>query len=429
MAIFTIDAERANLMSKPHHVVIVGGGLSGLTCAIELHRAGVAFVLLEADARLGGRVQTDLIDGFRCDRGFQILLTAYPEAARLLDYARLDLRPFYPGCLVRANGRFHRLADPVRRPWDAIRSLRSPIGSFGDWAKVLRLRQAALRGELIDIYSRPQTTTLGYLRAAGISGDMIDRFFRPFLGGVFLESELATSSHKLEFVLRMFALGDNAVPARGMGEIPNQLASLLPAERIRTGTRVKRAQAGRVVLENGEELAARAVVIATDGVDAAHLAAQVSAPDFHPATCLYFASDEAPVREPILVLDGTGEGPVNNLCVLSNVSAEYAPPGKSLISASVLDGRKNTGDEMLTDVLDQMRSWFGPSVDAWRHLKTYHIPRALPAQPPETWEPVARPVRLGPGLFVCGDHRHTASINGAMASGRIAAESVIEFLG
>jgi hypothetical protein len=145
-------------------------------------------------------------------------------------------------------------------------------------------------------------------------------------------------------------------------------------------------------------------------------------------TCLYFASDEPPVREPVLVLNGTGKGPVNNLCVLSQVSPDYAPPDKSLISVSVLRADQLADGQLVTGVLNQMQEWFGPSVSAWRHLRTYRIAQAIPAQPPEALQPAERPCQIEPGAFVCGDHRHLASINGAMASGRKAAEEVLRFL-
>lgn len=412
-------------MNRKDDVIIVGGGIAGLCCAIELDRAGVPFQLLDSQEGLGGRIQTDRIDGFLCDRGFQILLTAYPEAARVLDYEALDLRPFYPGALVRVDGGFHRVADPFRRPLDALRSLRSPIGSLADKARILKVRRAALAGELEELYSRSQTTTLQYLRSTGFSHDMIERFFRPFLGGVFLEPELMTSSRRFEFVFRMFALGDNAVPAHGMGMISRQLASRLPPARIKTNARIHAIEAGQVALSSGEILRASAIVIATDGAEAARLTRRVSAPSFHSVTCLYFTSDEPPIQEPVLVLNGTDKGPVNNLCVLSQVAPDYAPPGKSLISVSVLRADHTTDEQLIEGVLDQMREWFGAGISDWRHLRTYRIAQALPAQPPSELEVVEKQCQIEPGIFVCGDHRHMASINGAMVSGRKASEEVI----
>jgi phytoene dehydrogenase-like protein len=285
-----------------------------------------------------------------------------------------------------------------------------------------------MSGELEDLYSRPQTTTLQHLKSIGFSDQMIERFFRPFLGGVFLEPELMTSSRKFEFVFRMFAMGDNALPAGGMGAIPEQLASRLPADQIRTGVGVESVEHGKVVLSSGEALSASAIVIATGGVQASRLVRHLDVPAAHSVICVYFTSERPPIEEPVLVLNGAGQGPVNNLCVLSQVAPEYAPVGKSLISVSVLRGEHLRDDRLVTDVLDQMGHWFGPKVAQWQHLKTDRIPEALPAQPPEALEPVERECQIEPGVFICGDYRHLASINGAMLSGRRAAEAVIDSL-
>jgi phytoene dehydrogenase-like protein len=421
-------AESLQGRHQMHDVIIVGGGVAGLCCAIELDRAGVPFRLLEAQDRIGGRIQTDRVEGFLCDRGFQILLTAYPEAARLLDYEALDLCPFYPGALVWLDGAFHRVADPFRRPLDALRSVRSPIGSVADKTRVLKARRSSTSGELDDLYRRPQVTTLQHLEALGFGHEIVERFFRPFLGGVFLEPDLKTSSRKFEFVFRMFSLGASAVPGRGMGAIPDQLASRLPPDSVRTGTTVRSVRRGEVTLSSGEVLSASAVVVATAGPDAAGLLPRLSTPATHHVTCLYFVSKRPPIEEPVLVLNGTGQGPVNNLCVLSQVAPDYAPTGWSLISVSVLREQHLPDDDLVASVLGQMHDWYGSEATEWRHLRTYRIPDAVPAQPPEVLEPVEKEYQVEPGVFVCGDHRHLASINGAMVSGRNAAESVVGLL-
>jgi phytoene dehydrogenase-like protein len=285
-------------------------------------------------------------------------------------------------------------------------------------------------GSLEELFARPETTTREALAADGFSDTIVDRFFRPLFGGVLLDRELGTSSRMFEFVYRMLALGDVSLPARGMGAITEQLAGGLPADRVRLGRRVTAVGDGSVLLADGERLPARAVVVATDGPTASGLlGGEPPAPASVAARCLYFAADTAPVDEPVIVLDGDGDGPVNNLCVPSAVAPGYAPPGAALVSAAVLDrpGLPN-GPDLEAAVLGQLADWFGSGVVAWRHLKTYHIPHAQPAQPPGTLDPPERPVRLRPGLYVCGDHRDNASINGALASGRRTADAVLEDL-
>jgi phytoene dehydrogenase-like protein len=406
-------------------VIVVGAGLAGLACALHLHEAGACVRVLEAADGVGGRVRTDLLDDFRLDRGFQVLLTAYPECRRALDYAALDLRPFLPGALVRRSGRFHELSDPWRRPERAWRSLTAGVGTVADRLRMARFRGRVRRGTLEELFRRPETSAAERLRAEGFSAGMIESFFHPFFGGILLDRSLSASSRMLEFVFRMMAEGDVAVPAAGMGAIPEQMARRLPEGTVRLGARVAAASPREVRLDSGETLGADAVVVATEGPEAARLAG-LPAPGSRPATCLYFAGEKAPVEEPILVLDGDGSGPVNNLCFPSQVAPSYAPAGATLVSASVVGGAaSDAGDAALeAAVRRQMESWFGPEVRRWRHLRTYHIRHAQPEQRPGTLEPVERPVRLESGLFVCGDHRDTASIHGAMLSGRRAAEAV-----
>ena len=400
-------------------VLIVGGGLAGLCAARTLHAAGRTFTILEASDAVGGRVRTDIVIGFRLDRGFQVLLDAYPEAATVLDYAALDLKAFLPGAMIHFEGRFHELNDPWRRPMAAIGSLGNPIGTLTDKLKVATIRQRALQGTVEDRFRSPETTTIDALRRAGLSDVIINRFFRPFLGGIFLEPELLTSSRMFDFVFRMFSTGNAVVPALGMEEIPRQLAAALPATSIRLNTRVVEVTPGQVRLEGGETLRARAVIVATEGPAAARLLGDDIRSNGQGVTCMYFSAPRSPIAAPMLVLNGDGKGPINNLCVPSVVSPDYAPAGQALISATSLT------DTTETAVLDQLQSWFGSRTTDWHHLRTYRIPYALPNQAAPALATPERDVRRAPGLFVSGDHMDNASINGAMVSGRRAAQAVL----
>jgi phytoene dehydrogenase-like protein len=409
-------------------VLVVGAGLAGLACAVELEKAGRRVLLLEASDGVGGRVRTDRVDGFTLDRGFQVLLTAYPETRRVLDYDALDLRAFLPGALVRRNGRFHELSDPWRRPGRALATLTAGVGSLADRLRVGRYRARVRHGSLDTLLRRPETTALARLREEGFSEEMIDAFFRPFFGGALLDRDLGTSSRMLDFVFRMMAEGDVSLPSAGMGALPAQLASRLSEGALRLGARVASVGPRAVRLESGETLAAEAVVIATEGPEAARLAGGLPAPGSRSVTCLSFAAESPPVQEPMLVLDGDGSGPVNNLCVPSQVATSYAPAGAALVSASVLDGPTDPAD-LERAVRGQLISWFGPGVEGWRLLRTDRIPHAQPSQAPPALDPVERPVRLDDGTYVCGDHRDTASLHGALLSGRRAAEAVLESAG
>jgi phytoene dehydrogenase-like protein len=394
-------------------VYVVGAGLAGLRCARRLHERGVTATVLEAADAVGGRVRTDRVDGFLLDRGFQVLLTAYPEARSVLDYRELELHPFYPGALVWTGGRFVTVADPFRRRLDGLRTLVAPVGGLGDKLKLASLRRRVVAGSLEELFARPETSTSQALARDGFSEEMVDRLLRPLFGGLLLDRELGASSRMFEFLYRMLALGDAALPTRGMGAIPEQLANGLPPGCVRLGQKVTEVGDGGLVLAAGERLRARAVVVATDGPTAAGLLGEGDAPVSSAACCLYFAADRAPIDEPVLVLDGDGAGPVNHLSVPSAVAPTYAPAGRVLVLAAVLG---------------QLADWFGSSVVGWRHLATYQIPHAQPAQPPGALDPPARPVRVRPGVYVCGDHRDNASIDGALTSGRRAADAVLEDL-
>ena len=408
-------------------VVIIGAGLAGLTCALRLHEAGRTVRLLEAADAVGGRVRTDRHEGFLLDRGFQVFLTSYPEAQRWLDYPALRLKPFCAGALVRYGGRFHRFVDPWRSPRDLLAVALSPVASLGDKLRIFRLRRSVCRGSLAALYERPEQTTAQALRDAGFSERIVERFFRPFLGGVFLDRELNTSSRMFEFVFRMFSLGEATLPSDGMQSIPQQLAARLPSETVQLRTAVDAVSDDGVRLSSGEKVLAGAVVVATDATRAQQLLPdQPFARRQHGVGCLYFAAERPPVEEPILVLNGDGQGPINNLCVPSQIAPSYAPPGQSLVSVTVVISRLDDEPALRQSVLEQSRQWFGRQVGSWRHLRTDWIPAALPAQDPPALSPVIKPQLVRPGRFVCGDHRHTASIQGAMESGRLAAEDILQ---
>ena len=408
------------MTDQPKPVVIVGAGLAGLVCARELHRTGCEFVLIESADDVGGRVRTDIVDGFRLDRGFQVLLTAYPAAQEQFDYNALNLRPYINGSLIRLNGRFHRLADPWRRPLDGMKSVFGGVGSLVDKLRITKLRANSRRGTVADLFRQPEQTTADALREYGFSPAMIDAFFRPFLGGVFLEKELQTSSRVLHFVFRMFSLGDVAVPALGMQELPRQIAADLPADSIRLNTEAAVVSSTSVQLTNGESIEAAQVVVATHADAAARLTNQQPPENSRRVHCLYFAAESPPVDDPILILNGDNSGPINNLCVPSLVSPDYAPNGQHLISVSVLNSD-------ITDIESRVRAqatdWFGDSVANWRLLRAYDIPHALPNQLSGT-DATPGHAKNENGVIICGDHVGNASIQSALESGVHAASFV-----
>jgi phytoene dehydrogenase-like protein len=412
-------------MSKPD-VLIVGAGLAGLCCARTLQRHGVSFEILESSDGIGGRVRTDCQDGFLLDRGFQVLLTAYPEALEQLNYEALGLRPFIPGALIRHHGRFVRLTDPWREPGAFLNNLFSPIGTLSDKYRIWKLRNDLMRKSIREIFNGEETSAMQALRRRGFSTRMIESFFKPLLGGMLLDAKLTASSRMFEFAFKMLSEGDTALPEKGMGAIPAQLAAGLPTDSIRLQTKARSIGHKEAVLESGELLRANSIVVATDGPEACHVLGSSRNINSRSVSVLYFVAKEPPLDEPILVLNGGSRGPVNSVCVPNLVQPTYAPENNWLVSASVI-GWPTSDDKILVNMVrSQLRRWYGLVALEWRLLRVYRILHAHPVTYPMEWQ---QPQHVAEGLYICGDHRATPSIQGAMESGRLAAEALLQELG
>lgn len=407
-------------------VIVVGAGLAGLACARDLADAGCRVRLLEASDGPGGRVRTDEVDGFLLDRGFQVLLEAYPECRRRLDYDALELRAFTPGALVRVEGALHKVVDPGADLAEALRAVKAPVGPLADKIRVARLRKEYRQKDPEALLEEAAPDTRALLEELGFGPEMVDRFFRPFFGGVLLDPELGVSGRLFRYYFRMFSEGRASVPAAGMGALSLQLARGLPDGVLELGQRVEAVAPGEVRTADGAVHHAESVVVAVEGPEAARLLpGQVPDPGSRSVVCHYYDAPEPPVREPILVLDGEGTGPANNVAVLSEAAPSYAPEGRALVSVSVLEGAGAGAQPDDPDLMAQMAAWFGEGVRHWRPLRSYRIPHAQPRQLPADLEPARRPVRLTDGLLVCGDHRENASLNGALASGGRAAREIL----
>ncbi|MFJ6199342.1 NAD(P)/FAD-dependent oxidoreductase [Micromonospora sp. NPDC092111] len=400
-------------------VVIVGGGLAGLAAARRLHRAGVPWRLLEAGDRLGGRVATDAVDGYLLDRGFQVLNTGYPRLGTLLDLATLGLGWFTSGVLVRRGDHLHRLVNPVREPGGTPATVLAGIGSLGDRLRLAALAAGCATLPVTRLLTAPETTSEAALRRAGLSDTIIEELIRPFLSGVLIDRELETSSHVLAMVLRSFARGRIGLPAQGMAALPRAIAAPLPAELIERHTPVAEVAPGRVRTQAGD-IGCRAVVVAVDPPAAATLLPTLARVRTHHYTTYYHSTAEAPLDEPILLVDGDRREVVANTVVVSRAAPSYAPPGRHLVATSVVGPSAPPETEIRAE-LDRL---YGRSTADWEHLTTVSIPDALPAAPPPQGR-LRKPVALGGGLFVAGDHRDSPSIQGALASGWRTAGAVL----
>ncbi|NEB14961.1 NAD(P)/FAD-dependent oxidoreductase [Streptomyces coelicoflavus] len=405
-------------MSDEHRrapdAVVVGAGLAGLACALDLCRAGWRVALLEASDGVGGRMRTDRRDGFLLDRGFQVFNTSYPQVKRRLGLRSLRLRPFTAGVIAHTSTGLVRLTDPTREPGAAGALLPGRILSARDLAALAALtaRDAVL--PVSTTRSRPDRPTSAALSRAGLSDAVISDILRPFLSGVFLEDRLETSARFFHLVWRSMVRGSLCLPAEGIGAVPARLADGLPDGVLRLGTPVAEITDAGVLLGDGTEVPARVVVVATEPATAARLLPGLTVPATRTVTTYYHATDRAPMAEPTLMVDSSGA--VLNTCVLSEVAPTYAPPGTALVSTSVLG--TDPPDRGRT-VLRRLADLYGTDTSDWHQVAARTIEGALPAMLPP-W-PLSRSTRLGPGRYVCGDHRATGSVQGALASGARAA--------
>lgn len=413
-------------MSFDADVIIIGAGLAGLSCAHVLQKQGIHYLLLDGAEKVGGRLRTDVVDGFKLDRGFQVLQTAYPDAKQILSYPDLKLKSFFPGAMIRYQDKFHRLADPFRDIYTAAKGLFSPIGSLKDKLLVGILRTQLTLGTLEKLLQKPEVTTLQRLKTFGFSDAIIDRFFKPLYSGIFLENELSTSSRAFDFNFRMMALGDICLPAEGMEAIPRQLSTMLDSARIRLNSKVASLSENKVILASGETLTAPNIVLAVDQPQAYKLLEVTVDPKMKTVITLYFTASTPPTSSPILFLNAQSSGPVMNMCVPTNVCKSYAPEGKALISCSVLKHDFASEEMLVQKVLEQMKQWFGNQVDAWKHLRTYKINNALPAQEPPLSDVSSKPMQIRRGLYQCGDYGGIASIQTALQSGRVVGEALAQ---
>ncbi|TGD77882.1 protoporphyrinogen/coproporphyrinogen oxidase [Hymenobacter wooponensis] len=419
-------------MSSSAPIVIIGAGMAGLACACYLHRAGRRVLVLEASDAVGGRVRTDITpEGFRLDRGFQVLLTKYPEVQHLIDYGALNLKAFRSGAVIRlADGRETTVQNPLQKPTAAFTSLLSPIGTLEDKLRILSLTRHVSQytsGQLISRNSTNTQDTLAFLREYGWSEQIIDNFFRPFFGGVYLDRSLTTAANFFEFVFQQFAQGDAVVPALGIQQIPEQLAQRLPAGTIRLNSPVDAINGNTVRLWTDETIEAAAVVVAVDGEAAKKLlppSDEAPATTWRRTTCTYFAAPHSPARhDKLLRLNAAPDALAHNVSFSSDVSPDYAPFGQTLVSVST-QGEHGLAEEELTGrLLQELTAWFGPQVSQWRHLRTYFIPQALPVY--AAGQPARQTLKVADTLYRCGDYTSYPSLNAAIATGREVAEMLL----
>lgn len=411
-------------------VVIIGAGIAGLSAAHQLIGAGVDVSVLEAATHVGGRMATHDVDGFRLDHLGPLLSSAYPELGTTPGLEGLVLRDFAPGVLVHSGGRQYRAGD-VRSARGALRAARSrpsapraPLGGAIEQARLgAWLARLATTPES-RILARPDRAAHEVLSARGLSSRVVGGFLRPLLSALLGDPGLTTSSRMADLTLREYARGRLCVPSGGSATLPELLAAALPPGTVRTGVHVTAADITSVRTKEHGELGCRSLLLATGAGAAAELLPGLRMPAFHPVTVLHHTAPESPSTGARLLLDADRTGPVAHTAVMSEVDPSRAPAGRALITSTVLGPPPPDLDR---SVRAHLATLYGTPTDDWELLASRHDPEAVPAMPPPH-DPL-RPVRVLAGLYVCGDHRDTSTVQGALRSGRRAASAILTDLG
>jgi phytoene dehydrogenase-like protein len=405
-------------VSGEHHdVVVVGAGLAGLSCAVDLSEAGHDVLVLEASDAVGGRVRSDIVDELVLDRGFQVLNPAYPALREWIDLEALDLQPFDAGIVVASHGHHTVVADPRRAPRQAGRALSHVTGSLREKLRFARYAARVTSMSRQRIKAQPDVPWGEALDAAGVGGRLRTGVIEPFLAGVLAEDGQETSRIFVDLLLRTLVRGTPALPAGGMQALPDQLAGRLPEGTIQLGSMVHKVSPGSVRTADGE-LRARSVVVATDGVTAAALTG-IPRPRTRGLTTYYHHVAESPGHRKMLHVDGERRGPIATTAVVSDIAPTYCSRG-ALVATTVVGARRDDRTELATRA--QLAYIYRQDTSEWNQVATYAIEHALPAMLPPV--DLRQPVDLGRGIYVAGDHRDTASIQGAIGSGRRTAKAV-----
>ena len=409
---------------QDYKIHIIGAGISGLIAAKVLEDHGYFPIVLEASDRVGGRVKTDVVNGYQLDHGFQVLLTAYPAAQKYLDFKSLDLQKFVPGAVIFKSGKQIILGDPLRDSSLLFSTLFSGIGTFGDQLKMLKLNNRLKKKTLVDIFSEKEQTTLAYLQDFGFSTGMISEFFKPFFSGIFLEPQLETSSRMFEFVYKMFGEGYAALPKAGIEAIPKQLAESLHSTIFKFNTPVGTVKDGELTLVNGEKLKTDFTIVATE---ASGLVPNLNnqATEWKSCDTLYFETKESVIAKPIIGLIPDKDALINNIFYPMSLTTGQAGTNE-LLSVTVVKKHGLSQEELVAQVMSELERHCG--IVSCTFLKQYTIPMALPKLDNLQYNMLPSETRLTSSIFLSGDTQLNGSLNAAMISGERAALGVIETL-
>lgn len=405
-------------------IYIIGAGVSGLIAATVLEKNGFKPTIIEASLRVGGRVKTDIIEGYQLDRGFQVLLSNYEYAKKYLDYARLEIQKINAGSLIYSQGKISTFGDPLRNFKFLIPTLFSSIGTFKDKLKVASLNLKLKNKSIDEIFNSKEQTTLDYLKNYGFSNQILNQFFIPFFSGIFLESKLSTSSRMFEYIFKMFGEGSAVIPKNGMEEIPLQLKEKLKNSTFKFNNKVKSVKSDEIILENGEKLPYDYVIVTTE---ASQLISNLKSQkiSWKSSQTLYFTSSVKSIKQPIIGLLAEKETLSNNVFIPTNLNT-LKRKQRELISVTVVKDHKLTKTQLIEKVKAELEKYC--LMKDLSFLEMYDISKSLPILSNIQYSIAPSETKLNDKIFLAGDNILNASLNAAMISGEKAALGILEVI-
>lgn len=405
-------------------IAVIGAGIAGLYCTKTLLSDGYEVELFEKSDRVGGRMKTDLVDGYQLDHGFHVIQTGYDLTKQIIDYEKLSVKAFEPGAKVirpsKNSSRIWRLSDPFRRPFSSFRDAFGFFASPFDMLRILKIRRRVRKMSVEEIFAEGDMSTQEWLLKQGFSQSFIDRFFSPLFGGIFLESELRTNERLFKFIFRTMSNGDMVLPENGIQAVPNYLASQIPKEVIHLNSRVESFAKDSVTV-SGVEKRFDAVIVAYDN--------RKKLSSKHVWT-IYFSAPNSPLSSNHIMLNSKIKSPdniISYLSVPSDVQPSYSPGGRALVCVTVVGDKCEelgllTKEQVTNKVIEELSGWFGKTSNDWSLIAVQHIANALP----ETDSEIFTSLNSSPPeeIFRCGDYMVHGSVEGTFISAKRAIDDV-----
>ncbi len=405
-------------------IAIIGAGIAGLYCTKSLLNDGYEVELFEKSDRIGGRMKTDLVNGFQLDHGFHVIQTGYDLTKQIIDYDKLSIKPYEPGAKVirpsKNKSRIWRLSDPFRRPFSSFKDAFGFFASPFDMLRVLKIRRRLKKMSVEEIFAEGDMSTQEWLQSQGFSQSFINRFFHPLFGGIFLESELRTNERLFKFIFRTMSNGDMVLPENGIQAVPTYLADQIPSKVIHLNSRVESFTKDSITI-NGVKKKYDAVIVAYDHRE--NLSSK------HVWT-IYFSASTSPLSSNHIMLNSeikNTKNIISYISVPSDIQPNYSPDGKSLICVTVVgDKCEELGlineEQVSSKVIEELFDWFGVISTKWSLIDVQHIANALPETDSQIFS--SKSSNSTKEYFSCGDYMVHGSLEGTLISAKQTVQEV-----